>query len=177
MKKVLLAMLLIVALVAVLVIPAAAEEPITYDITYHCTCGSFTCDGSPAGEVNDAHKVVEWQPWDGTGTYPRNGYWYLTKDVTLTSYLNPAYGEPLGIDLAGHKLSSTGATVVLVNVGESKFVLTDTVGTGVIDYSNTAASNTYGLGIKLKGRAATVDMFGGTITGTSMHIRSPVAKP
>ncbi|MBO5953291.1 MAG: hypothetical protein J6Q53_04120 [Oscillospiraceae bacterium] len=168
MKKTIFALLLLVALVAVLAIPAMAAEG---TLENHCVCGDMSCDGTPSNG-NDQHHMETWAEWDGTGT-KTTGYWYLTGDVSVTGNgITPAAGTSaavnvLGIDLNGHTIKGTGnARLFYLNNTYSKLILTDssTGKTGMLDYSSTW--KTYGAGINLPQNNVSVDMFGGTITGT-----------
>ena len=169
MKKTIFALLLLVALVAVMAIPAMAAEG---TLENHCVCGDMKCNGTP-DKADDEHHMETWQAWDGTGDLKTTGYWYLTANVEITEKITPAIGAEgavnvLGIDLNGFTISGKGndapERIFYLNMPYSKLVLTDNKGTGKVDYTNTI--KTYGMGINLPVANVTCDMYGGTITGT-----------
>ena len=164
MKKTIFALLLLVALVAVLAVPAAADVG---TLENHCVCGDMSCDGTPSNG-NDQHHWETWSAWNGTGTWPTSGYYYLSQPVELNSSgaqgITPAANSTLGIDLNGFTLSGNTKTIFKLANANSKLILTDSVGTGKVDYSKT--TQTYGNGIHVSVNNVVVDMFGGEITGT-----------
>lgn len=133
----------------------------------HCICGDMTCAGTGTN-----HKTVTWSAWDGSTT-PTSGYYYLTRDVTLSTPLVPAAGSSLGtkvlgIDLNGHTLSSTGLRVFQMSNSYSRIILTDSSAakTGTVEYTQVSGGESYGFGVRMHAARTTFDMYGGTITGT-----------
>lgn len=94
-KRVLTLVLTLVMLISMLVFPAMAE-----DTRSQCVCG-----GKAAGKPGHTCENVTFQPWTSTTSLPKSGNYYLTDDVTITSYLLPT-GD-LNIDLNGHSITRT----------------------------------------------------------------------
>ena len=96
MRKRILSLALALAILAgMLVFPAAAADTRT-----QCVCG-----GKAVGKTGHTCEEVTFEPWTSTTSLPKSGNYYLTDDVTITSYLLPT-GD-LNIDLNGHSITRT----------------------------------------------------------------------
>ena len=95
-KKLLVIFLAITLLVCVLIFPASAEN----ETRTQCVCG-----GKAVGKTGHTCENVTFEPWTSTTSMPKSGNYYLTDDVTITSYLLPT-GD-LNIDLNGHNITRT----------------------------------------------------------------------
>lgn len=123
MRKRLLGMaLLLAAVVAVLCLNTEKAQAASSHT--HPVCGS-TCRCS-----GDTHYSANWQPWDGT-TKMYNGYYYLTKDVVLSSTMILDYSYSSNLCLNGHSIYCED-TVFNIYTYRS-ITITDCVGTGEID--------------------------------------------
>lgn len=164
MKKTIFALLLVVALVAVLAIPAAAAEaaPGTY-----CVCGDATCTKTTEGHGT----MVEWKAWNETGTLPDEGYYYLTKNVTLTTKKLINTAVTLGINLNGKTINAAASGVEFifeVNNASATLIIADSSSpsTGKIDFKNCTSAHAPGL----FQQTGTIKLYGGTITQTGSKI-------
>ncbi len=165
MKKTIMALLLAMLLVMALAVPAMAEEVTEPMVEYHCFCGATAelehMDVCPHKDNAESVNTV-WTAWNGSDTLEAGNNYYLTGNVELTASI--AVSGTVGLDLNGHTISAkSGANVGrLFNVQEgAEFTLTDTVGTGKLDWTNV----TQGFGGAFNLANSTVNMYGGTITG------------
>jgi len=171
-KKTLFILLAVMALFALLIVPASAEEA----HTGHCVCGG-TYDGCDHTEIEG-----EWIAWDGTTNITASGNYYLTAPLTTQRWLGAydyAGEERLVINLCLNGISCDSAyrvfgvgkntTVNLMNCSENVAVLkgdcsTNDNGKVIRIHTSSSILNMYG-NIRLEGKATTgrVTIAGGTI--------------
>ena len=153
MKKRLLSLLLcLVAVLALLPLPALADGGHS-----HCICGGDVTAGDHTG-----HTDVTYQPWNGTSgiTYANGAaYVYLTGNATLSGHLT-VDGKTLYLCLNGKTLASNGTAKIQVKNG-GRLVLCDCAGGGTV---KGATKNVWGGGCVYL-YASTLDLFGGKLTG------------
>lgn len=94
-KRFLFLALALAVLVGMMVFSASAEE-----VRTQCVCG-----GKATGKTGHTCENVTFEPWTSTTSLPKSGNYYLTDNVTITSYLLPT-GD-LNIDLNGHNITRT----------------------------------------------------------------------
>ena len=153
MKKRLLSLLLcLVAVLALLPLPALADGGHS-----HCICGGDVTAGDHTG-----HTDVTYQPWNGTSgiTYANGAaYVYLTGNATLSGHLT-VDGKTLYLCLNGKTLASNGTAKIQVKNG-GRLVLCDCRGGGTF---KGATQSVWG-GACIYLYTSTLDMFGGKLTG------------
>ena len=187
MKKSLIVVLLVTVLAVLLAVPAIADEPVH---TTHCVCG-----GADADCASHTALDGEWIAWDGTWNITQAGNYYLSADVTGGSQKSlTATNGVINLCLNGHSFASGGRALSIgasttVNIMNCQ----DKVGTlkgkgssgnsGVImmggansilniydnvhvEFDSTSASTpSVGGAISLQVGTASLNMYGGTITG------------
>ncbi len=122
----------------------------------HPICGQVcTCSSS-------SHGSDTWQAWDGT-TKMYNGYYYLTKDIVLSSRIILDYGYTTYLCLNGHSI--TCSDMVFDIYSYRSLLITDCVGTGKIERTNgspTISNNRY------------LSIWGGTILNSTNRYSSTI---
>lgn len=134
----------------------------------HPICGE-TCTHTNADGTSQ-HKDVYWEATSTLASNMPAGYYYLTKDVTLTQSWNPAEGMVL--DLNGHDIIMNDDDYVISKYTSGTFTLTDCMGKKDIYGKITHGNNHKGGGIKLYTTAYasytnSFVMYGGSITGNT----------
>ena len=131
----------------------------------HPICGETCADGEHT-------QNITWTPIETEGELKAasaNGYYYLTKDVTLTSTWTPADGVKLCLN--GHTITTT-ANVDAIEVGQNvTFTLTNCKGTGKITHQYKDQDRVYtakGCGAYVNG--GTFHLYGGTFSRNIGHI-------
>ena len=132
----------------------------------HPICGETCADGEHT-------QNITWTPIETEGELKAasaNGYYYLTKDVTLTSTWTPADGVKLCLN--GRTITTT-ANVDAIEVGQNvTFTLTDCKGTGKITHQYRGQDNRVytakGCGAYVNG--GTFHLYGGTFSRNIGHI-------
>ena len=130
----------------------------------HPICGETCADGEHT-------QNITWTPIETEGELKAasaNGYYYLTKDVTLTSTWTPANGVKLCLN--GHTITTT-ANVDAIAVGQNvTFTLTNCKGTGKITHQYKDQDRVYtakGCGAYVNG--GTFHLYGGTFSKNIGH--------
>ena len=131
----------------------------------HPICGETCADGEHT-------QNITWTPIETEGELKAasaNGYYYLTKDVTLTSTWTPA--NDVKLCLNGHTITTT-ANVDAIEVGQNvTFTLTNCKGTGKITHQYTGQDNRVytakGCGAYVNG--GTFHLYGGTFSKNIGH--------
>ena len=120
----------------------------------HPICGETCADGEHT-------QNITWTPIETEGELKAasaNGYYYLTKDVTLTSTWKPADGVKLCLN--GHTITTT-ANVDAIEVDQNvTFTLTDCKGTGKITHQYKGQG----------GRVYTAKGCGAYVNGGTFHL-------
>lgn len=134
----------------------------------HPICGE-TCTHTNADGTSQ-HKDVYWEATSTLASNMPAGYYYLTKDVTLTQSWNPAEGMVL--DLNGHDIIMNDDDYVISKYTSGTFTLTDCMGKKDTYGKITHGNNHKGGGIKLYTTAYasytnSFVMYGGSITGNT----------
>lgn len=136
---------------------------------YHPICGE-TCTHKNA-DGTFQHKAVYWEATSDLNDKMPAGYYYLTRNVTLTQSWRPAAGMVL--DLNGHDIIMNANGYVISRGNEpGAFTLTDCIG-GQGRYGKITHGNNYkGGGIKLASPmyyhyTMSFEMYGGSITGNT----------
>ena len=134
----------------------------------HPICGE-TCTHKNADGTSQ-HKDVYWEATSTLTSDMPAGYYYLTKDVTLTQSWNPAEGMVL--DLNGHDIIMNDDDYVISKYTSGTFTLTDCMGKKDTYGKITHGNNHKGGGIKLYTTAYanytnSFVMYGGSITGNT----------
>lgn len=135
---------------------------------YHPICGE-TCTHTNA-DGTFQHKNVYWEATSTLTSDMPAGYYYLTKNVTLTQSWYPAAGMVL--DLNGHDIIMNADGYVISRDTPGAFTLTDCMG-GQGRYGKITHGNNYkGGGIQLASPAfrdyeMSFEMYGGSITGNT----------
>lgn len=134
----------------------------------HPICGE-TCTHKNADGTSQ-HKDVYWEATSTLTSDMPAGYYYLTKDVTLTQSWNPAEGMVL--DLNGHDIIMNYDDYVISKYTSGIFTLTDCMGKKDTYGKITHGNNHKGGGIELytTGYASYTNsfvMYGGSITGNT----------
>ena len=135
---------------------------------YHPICGE-TCTHTNA-DGTFQHKNVYWEATSTLTSDMPAGYYYLTKNVTLTQSWYPAAGMVL--DLNGHDIIMNADGYVISRDTPRAFTLTDCMG-GQGRYGKITHGNNYkGGGIQLASPAfrdyeMSFEMYGGSITGNT----------
>ena len=131
----------------------------------HPICGETCADGEHT-------QNITWTPIETEGELKAasaNGYYYLTKDVTLTSTWTPADGVKLCLN--GRTITTT-ANVDAIEVGQNvTFTLTNCKGTGKITHQYKDQDRVYtakGCGAYVNG--GTFHLYGGTFSRNIGHI-------
>ena len=130
----------------------------------HPICGETCAD-------SEHTQNITWTPIETDGELKAasaNGYYYLTKDVTLTSTWTPANGVKLCLN--GHTITTT-ANVDAIAVGQNvTFTLTNCKGTGKITHQYKDQDRVYtakGCGAYVDG--GTFHLYGGTFSKNIGH--------
>ena len=110
------------------------EEMITDEAALATTHSHPIC-GSRCACASSSHSNQTWQEWDGT-TKMYNGYYYLTKDVVLTSTINLDYSYTSYLCLNGYSI--TCDTMVFNVYTLRSLLITDCKGTGRIESSGSS---------------------------------------
>lgn len=122
------------------------------DAHSHCVCNASLegCD----------HVSAKWRPWDNATTLPTvTGNYYLLSDVNLTEGTTIPADQNVKLCLNGKTVTGTRLLLIQKN---STLSITDCVGTGTI----TGGNRNYGGAINVN-RMATLNLYGGTITGNT----------
>ena len=131
---------------------------ITVPHTDHCVCGAEHTD---IGE-HKAEKVETWTAWTSKNSLPTDdGYYYLTKNVTLTSAWEPVDGTYLCLN--GKKITQSTDSVEVIKINEG-------VRLAITDCKESAGKITHTSGIKGRGiynNKGTFTLWNGSITGNS----------
>ena len=132
---------------------------------YHCVCGGNTAVGD-----HTSHIDMGWAPWAGTDDLPCNynsviystikdGYWYLTDDVTLDREYNGSFSDYMRLCLHGKTITLTENACIKITKGE--LIITDCTGQGKIVFPKD------GIAVEKKYQAGKLTLFGGTIRGSA----------
>ena len=132
---------------------------------YHCVCGGNTAVGD-----HTSHIDMGWAPWAGTDDLPCNynsviystikdGYWYLTDDVTLDREYNGSFSDCMRLCLHGKTITLTENACIKITKGE--LIITDCTGQGKIVFPKD------GIAVEKKYQAGKLTIFGGTIRGSA----------
>ena len=134
---------------------------------YHCVCGGNTAVGD-----HTSHIDMGWAPWAGTDDLPCNynsviystikdGYWYLTDDVTLDREYNynGSFSDCMRLCLHGKTITLTENACIKITKGE--LIITDCTGQGKIVFPKD------GIAVEKKYQAGKLTLFGGTIQGSA----------
>ena len=132
---------------------------------YHCVCGGNTAVGD-----HTSHIDMGWAPWTGTDDLPCNynsviystikdGYWYLTDDVTLDREYNGSFSDCMRLCLHGKTITLTENACIKITKGE--LIITDCTGQGKIVFPKD------GIAVEKKYQAGKLTLFGGTIRGSA----------
>lgn len=132
---------------------------------YHCVCGGNTAVGD-----HTSHIDIGWAPWAGTDDLPCNynsviystikdGYWYLTDDVTLDREYNGSFSDCMRLCLHGKTITLTENACIKITKGE--LIITDCTGQGKIVFPKD------GIAVEKKYQAGKLTLFGGTIRGSA----------
>ena len=132
---------------------------------YHCVCGGNTAVGD-----HTSHIDMGWAPWAGTDDLPCNynsviystikdGYWYLTDDVTLDREYNGSFSDCMRLCLHGKTITLTENACIKITKGE--LIITDCTGQGKIVFPKD------GIAVEKKYQAGKLTFFGGTIRGSA----------
>ena len=132
---------------------------------YHCVCGGNTAVGD-----HTSHIDMGWAPWAGTDDLPCNynsviystikdGYWYLTDDVTLDREYNGSFSDCMRLCLHGKTITLTENACIKITKGE--LIITDCTGQGKIVFPKD------GIAVEKKYQASKLTLFGGTIRGSA----------
>ena len=132
---------------------------------YHCVCGGSTAVGD-----HTSHIDMGWAPWAGTDDLPCNynsviystikdGYWYLTDDVTLDREYNGSFSDCMRLCLHGKTITLTENACIKITKGE--LIITDCTGQGKIVFPKD------GIAVEKKYQAGKLTLFGGTIRGSA----------
>ena len=132
---------------------------------YHCVCGGNTAVGD-----HTLHIDMGWAPWAGTDDLPCNynsviystikdGYWYLTDDVTLDREYNGSFSDCMRLCLHGKTITLTENACIKITKGE--LIITDCTGQGKIVFPKD------GIAVEKKYQAGKLTLFGGTIRGSA----------
>lgn len=179
MTKKILAMLLAVALVVSLAVPALAEE---YPEVYHCECGAkwFASAEEATPSVKNGEcmngcgdeKNLTWTPLSEAVASGSNkvlpsaaGNYYLAKDIVVTY---PTYTtKNIRLDLNGHSITRSAHKILSVQGGS--YVITDTSDKkdGSIAPQSVTANSQYGVAVTVK-LGGTVKMLAGTLDASKV---------
>ena len=132
---------------------------------YHCVCGGNTAVGD-----HTSHIDMGWAPWAGTDDLPCNynsviystikdGYWYLTDDVTLDKEYTGYFSDCVRLCLHGKTITLTENACIKITKGE--LIITDCTGQGKIVFPKD------GIAVEKKYQAGKLTLFGGTIRGSA----------
>ena len=93
----------------------------------HCVCGA----SNGKHIVNCPQTQVIWTAWDnGTALPAATGYYYLTKDITLTKVCSIPANAKIVLDLNGHTVQSKPGSpigrLIFLNAAGAELTLTDT---------------------------------------------------
>ena len=132
---------------------------------YHCVC----CGNTAVGD-HTSHIDMGWAPWAGTDDLPCNynsviystikdGYWYLTDDVTLDREYNGSFSDCMRLCLHGKTITLTENACIKITKGE--LIITDCTGQGKIVFPKD------GIAVEKKYQAGKLTLFGGTIRGSA----------
>ena len=121
-----------------------------------------------------------WAPWAGTDDLPCNynsviystikdGYWYLTDDVTLDREYNGSFSDCMRLCLHGKTITLTENACIKITKGE--LIMTDCTGQGKIVFPKD------GIAVEKKYQAGKLTLFGGTIRGSANGDSRPDRHP
>ena len=121
----------------------------------HCICG-----GDTTNPGHTAHSDVTFLPWTGTDSLPREGNYYLTRNVTLNTAANL---KSANICLNGYTVTSSKGKNI--QAGAQGFndrwgSLTDCTGKGTVTGNGTVYMQFGG----------TINLYGGTLDGTHVEL-------
>ena len=123
----------------------------------HPICGDASC-------TETDHQIVEWTAWDGTGTIPKEGNYYLTANATLTAAVTPAPGKTLNLCLNGYQLTRSNGRPINASGGTLTICDCDErTSTGTVTSAADVVSARGALADVPKG--AKFVLYGGTLTG------------
>lgn len=132
-------------------------------IRYNCVCGSATDEHKPGC---DQEKKV-WNAWTGETTLPnRDGYWFLTADVTC-GQTNIAADSHVHLDLNGHTVTGNPGSRIYATFNEnSHLTVTDssTEQTGTMIANGESKDQGKGIWV----RYGSVTMYGGTLDASQV---------
>ena len=133
---------------------------------YHCVCGGNTSVGD-----HTSHTDMGWAMWTETDNLPCNynnviyssikdGYWYLTDDVTLDKEYTGYFSDCVRLCLHGKTITLTENACIKITKGE--LIITDCTGQGRIVFPKD------GIAVESdKYRYGKLTLFGGTIRGSA----------
>ena len=133
---------------------------------YHCVCGGNASVGD-----HTSHTDMGWAMWTETDNLPCNynnviyssikdGYWYLTDDVTLDKEYTGYFSDCVRLCLHGKTITLTENACIKITKGE--LIITDCTGQGRIVFPKD------GIAVESdKYRYGKLTLFGGTIRGSA----------
>lgn len=125
----------------------------TSDAHVHCVCFSKTegCD----------HAKAKWQAWESATSLPTaSGNYYLLADVVLKNWGSVPADQNVNLCLNGKRVTAPENSRILLVMANGKLKLTDCTGSGKL----TGGKCAFGGAININ-RGATVDLYGGILTG------------
>lgn len=141
---------------------------ITHEGTGGCICGGLNghlegCDGT----------TKSWENWSETSSLPTSGYYKLTCDVQIATYVNANQSADIYLDLNGYtiKLADDGTRIYHAATSNTNVNITilDSVGTGKIDLG--ARTGSFGLLAALHDAGTgskSLTIYGGIIDGSKL---------
>ena len=155
--SVLLSLVMCLSLLPAVTLTAAAADDHT-----HCICGS------KVAECGD-EKDIEWTAWESSDSLPdTKGYYYLTKDVSLTETWKPK--DETYLCLNGKTITANFEGSVITISSWTDFYLTDcadAANPGVVTHGVKGDGTKYtGRGVEIESNqyAGTFHMYGGSIS-------------
>lgn len=131
------------------------------------------CGGNAVGVGDHVCENVLWTAWTSANSLPNSGNYYLTTNVTLSTNGGVAANSTLNLDLNGHSIDVTQNGQSSAGNYFRPFVLEKAGSTlNITDTSAEESGKIYGgikgdagLAIRITASNATLNIFGGTISG------------
>ena len=138
----------------------------------HPVCGAVCNHKDASGDP--VHEDIVWTPVSSESGLNNNGdNIYLTDDITLTRTWQISAGGTVNLCLNGHTITANGDfDAITLTSNTNTLNICDCNDSGVGKGIITHAEGTTGSGVYMTaadGRKATVNMYGGTITGNTGH--------
>lgn len=145
-------------------LPAVTLTAAAADNHKHCFCGS------KVAECGHDEEDIEWTAWESSDSLPdTKGYYYLTKDVSLTETWKPK--DDTYLCLNGKTITANFEGSVITISSWTDFYLTDcadAANPGVVTHGMKDDETKYtGRGVEIESNqyAGTFHMYGGSISG------------